>query len=93
VPNRTRSRSASIETVTERAPRNPIPIPEASLLTPQSEPSCAPADTSADERQKLDYERQCYRHAEIIVRSRLHLLQDSVDETIGALRRSGWSPQ
>ena len=35
---------------------------------------------------KLDYERQCYRHAEMIVRSRLQLLQGSVDETIKAVK-------
>jgi hypothetical protein len=66
----------------------PIPLPAASLLSPQPQPVCETTDTKADERQKLDYERQCYRHAEMIVRSRLLLLQDSVDKTIGAFNRS-----
>jgi hypothetical protein len=35
-------------------------------------------DTDDAARKKLDYERQCYRRAEIIVRSRLRLLQASV---------------
>ena len=38
-------------------------------------------------RTKLDYERQCYRHAEMILRQRLHALQASVRGTIGALKK------
>jgi hypothetical protein len=75
---------------TESKYRVPIPLPEAPLLSPQPEPSCEveTTGTNADERQKLDYERQCYRHAEMIVRNRLQLLQDSVDKTISAIQRS-----
>jgi len=74
---------------TESKSRTPIPLPAAPLLS-QPEPSCEfeTADSNADERQKLDYERQCYRHAEMIVRSRLQLLQGSVDKTISAVKRS-----
>jgi hypothetical protein len=68
--------------------RTPIPLPAAPLLSPQPEPSCEITDTNADVRQKLDYERQCYRHAEMIVRDRLHLLQRSIDATISAVKRS-----
>jgi len=64
-----------------------IPLPAASLLSHQPEPNCETIDINADERQKLDYERQCYRHAEMIVRDRLQLLQKSVDATIDAARR------
>jgi len=71
----------------------PIPVPAASLLTPQPEPSCEIGDINADERQKLDYERQCYRHAEMIVRSRLHVLQGAVEKTISAIKRSERSDQ
>jgi hypothetical protein len=85
---RTASRPANAEKPIERGAKIPIPLPAAVLLTPQPEPSCEPPDSTADERQKLDYERQCYRHAEMIVRGRLRLLQDSVDETIDALSRS-----
>jgi hypothetical protein len=48
-----------------------IPVPGRELLNPQAEPDCefTTTDPKADERQKLDYERQCYRHAEMIVRS------------------------
>ena len=69
----------------------PIPLPEAPLRSPQPKPSCefeTAASSNADARQKLDYERQCYRHAEMIVRSRLRLLQDSVEKTISAIQRS-----
>jgi hypothetical protein len=44
---------------------------------------------SGDEavRAKLDYERQCFRHAEMIVRNRLRLLQASVEGAMTAARR------
>src|SRR5262249_6513800 len=74
-------------------PAASIPVPAASLLSPQPEPSCEISDINADERQKLDYERQCYRHAEMIVRSRLHALQGAVDKTISAIKRSERSDQ
>ena len=44
-----------------------------------------------DELRKLDYERQCYRHAEMIARGRLDRLQDSVAKTIRAVKRSDGS--
>jgi hypothetical protein len=74
---------------TESKSRTPIPLPAAPLLSPQPEPSCEfeTTESNLDERQKLDYERQCYRHAEMIVRSRLQLLQGSVDKTISAVKR------
>jgi hypothetical protein len=52
--------------------------------------SPGPADTSADAaaQAKLDYERQCYRHAELIARGRLHKLQEAVQETIEAAKRN-----
>jgi hypothetical protein len=75
--------------VTETSPATPIPLPPEALLIRQPEPSCKAPDSSLDERQKLDYERQCYRHAEIIVRERLDLLQGSVGKTISAVRSSG----
>jgi len=68
----------------------PIPLPAAPLLSPQPEANCEVETTgsNANERQKLDYERQCYRHAEMIVRDRLQLLQRSVDATISAVKGS-----
>jgi hypothetical protein len=58
----------------------PAPLPEPALLTPQPEPQCssATAGTGPNDPQRLDYERQCYRHAEMIVRARLDLLQEAV---------------
>jgi len=70
--------------------RSPIPWPDQALLSQQSEPDCefkAP-EAKTDERMKLDYERQCYRHAEMIVRHRLELLQSSVDKTIKAVNHT-----
>jgi hypothetical protein len=46
-----------------------------------------PAADAAALRTKLDYERQCFRHAEMIVRQRLHALQASVGATIKAIQR------
>ena len=88
------SQTATKEKVTvsnkfsESKPRTPIPLPAAALLSPQPEPSCEVETTgdNVDERQKLDYEQQCYRHAEIIARDRLQLLQDSIDKTINAIK-------
>jgi len=67
----------------------PVPLPEEALLISQPEASCKTTDSSLDERQKLDYGRQCYRHAEMIVRARLELLQSSINRTINAVRSSG----
>jgi hypothetical protein len=54
----------------------------------QSSPGLAPAQADPDSalRAKLDYERQCYRHAEIILRDRLLALQAAVGETIKAVK-------
>ena len=78
----------------ELAVREPIPLPEPALLVPPSEPPCEftgsdPADAA---RVRLDYERQCYRHAEIIVRDRLRALQVALEETVSAVRRSERAP-
>jgi len=64
--------------------RRPIRLPDHALLVPQPEPNCTFAGSAADERQKLDYERQCYRHAELIARSRLDRLQNVVAKTMHA---------
>jgi hypothetical protein len=49
----------------------------------------SPAGTQADAalRRKLEYERQCYRHAEMILRDRLLRLQASLGETATAIDR------
>jgi hypothetical protein len=61
-----------------------LPVVNGSLLRPQLEPDCAfkgpPSNpvTNEEIRMKLDYEQQCYRQAESIVRERLQQLQDAV---------------
>jgi len=69
--------------------RSRIPLPGLALLAPQSEPNCEfpTTDSQSGERQRLDYERQCYRHAEMIARARLLVLQRSVAKTIRAIER------
>ncbi len=61
-----------------------IPLADRSLLERQPEPDCTfrgPVSspiTSEELRMKLDYEQQCYRQAESIVRTRLQRLQNAV---------------
>jgi len=58
------------------------------LLEPPPEPDCKFKDALSNPiapeqmRMKLDYEQQCYRQAEEIVRTRLRQLQDSIGKTI-----------
>jgi hypothetical protein len=64
--------------------------PTSALLAPLPEPDCqfrgtvspAPGQAEPDkaevQRVKLDYERQCYRQADMIARERLRQLQTSV---------------
>jgi len=80
--------------------RPSIPLPRRTLLTPppdvdctfkdssdaaDSAPSPTPAQAVAAVRMKLDYERQCYRHNEIILLNGLEQLQAAVGETIKAV--------
>src|SRR5262249_59641770 len=50
-----------------------------------------PAEAIAAVRMKLDYERQCYRHNEIILLNDLEQLQAAVGETIKAVTGNGRS--
>ncbi len=55
----------------------------------QPAPSGAPAKAAeADDAtlRKLDYEAQCYRHAEMIARNRLGRLQESVQDMVKSAR-------
>ena len=76
--------SASATTVTRTAnkvshvrtaSKGRIPRPDQSLLKPQPPPDCTfkgPLSnpmTTEETRVKLDYEQQCYRHSEMIVRA------------------------
>jgi hypothetical protein len=68
-----------------------IPRPGGALLEKQPEPACDFKSELPDGDDPvitiLDYERQCYRHAEIIVRGRLDRLQSSTGETVKAADR------
>jgi hypothetical protein len=66
-----------------------IPLPSPELLERQSEPDCEipPSDRllgAIPETTRLIYERQCYKNAETVVRSKLQLLQDTIASTIKA---------
>jgi hypothetical protein len=77
-----------------------IPLPRRTLLTPPADVDCVfkdgsdaadsaakptPAEAIAAVRMKLDYERQCYRHNEIILLNGLEQLQAAAGETIKAV--------
>jgi hypothetical protein len=77
-----------------RAPQRPqTPPVNPALLEPQPAPDCSfkgplsTPPTAEEVRMKLDYEAQCYRQAESIVRTRLDDLQDAVKSTTGSVRR------
>jgi hypothetical protein len=65
-----------------------VALPDPSLLTPQLAPDCAfkgimsSTITAEETREKLDYEAQCYRQAETIVRARLEALQEAVGKML-----------
>jgi hypothetical protein len=68
--------------------------PDRALLAPQPVPDCAftrsdfkTLDPDQWARLKLDYERQCYQHAEKVARDRLRLLQTSSRCEIEPTRR------
>jgi hypothetical protein len=65
-----------------RRARTPIALPDKALLEPQPDPDCQFQGAATDERQKLDYQQQCYRQAEMIVRDRLRQLQKSAGKSI-----------
>ena len=61
------------------------------MLQRQPSPDCEYRGTptgnaNEDARIRLDYQQQCYRQAEGIVRTRLDTLQDSVGATIKAVK-------
>jgi hypothetical protein len=70
-----------------------IPVPEPELLSRQAAPDCEfksaaqGNDEVALRAMKLDYEQQCYRQSESILRARMEHLQDAVRTTIEALHR------
>lgn len=79
----------SPETAQASVPRadlqeTPICRPDSALLVPPSAPDCAfgrqelkTLDPDRWARLKVEYERQCYQHAERAVRERLRLLQNA----------------
>jgi hypothetical protein len=67
-----------------------VPLPGPELLERQREPDCEipPSDRllgAIPETTQLIYERQCYKNAETVVRSKLQLLQDTIARTVKAL--------
>jgi hypothetical protein len=67
----------AINSSSHNTPSTRIPLLDQSLLEPQPPPDCAFKEplsnppTAEETRTKLDYEQQCYRHSEMIVRARL----------------------
>jgi hypothetical protein len=73
-------------------PRPNFPLPEAELLEPPITPDCEFKsateidDPAALRAMKLDYEQQCYRQSEFILRARMERLQDAVRKTIESVK-------
>ena len=65
-----------------------VPLPDAALLKLQPSPKCAArpekgagdGSSEAAKLRRLDYEVQCYRHAEMIARYRLGKLQELIQQ-------------
>jgi hypothetical protein len=74
------------------SPLESIRLPEPELLEHQTAPDCEfKSDTQTDNEaafraMKLDYEQQCYRQSEYILRARMERLQDAVRKTIESLK-------
>jgi hypothetical protein len=67
------------------------PAPNCEYRTGSRQPAASDTDPE-QQRAKLDYERQCYRHAAIIARTRLRNLQDAVAKTSKAVKSAEASP-
>ena len=68
-----------------------VPLPDSAMLKAQPPPKCEAkaekqADGSGDAASRLDYQVQCYRHAEMIARNRLTKLQEQVRDTVKAVK-------
>jgi hypothetical protein len=80
-------------------PRPNVPLPEAELLEPPTTPDCEfKSATEIDDAavlraMKLDYEQQCYRQSEFILRARMERLQDAVRKTIESVKGQESSAQ
>jgi hypothetical protein len=74
-----------------------VPLPDPDLLGRLMAPECElkseirGADEAAVRAMKLDYERQCYRQSEFILRARMERLQEAVSRIIAfkAIRDPG----
>jgi hypothetical protein len=76
-----------------QSPSGSVPkIPEPNLLERQAAPDCefkSAGETNSDlslRLMKLDYESQCYRQSEFILRARMERLQDAVKKTLKSVK-------
>lgn len=101
IRNNADARADVTSTVKPAKPITPgaIPLPDEALLKRQPPPDCElrtqPAGGTPTEVKlaTYDFERQCYRQVEGIVRGRLDALQDAVGETIKAVKSRQGSGQ
>jgi hypothetical protein len=75
-----------------QSPAESVSIPEPDLLERQVAPDCefkstdqVDSDVALLRIMKLDYERQCYRQSDSILRARMERLQDAVRKTLESL--------
>jgi hypothetical protein len=82
-----RTANRKVTTAPDRTVR--MSAPGRPLLASQPAPNCefTTNDSTINDRQRLDYERQCYRHAEMIARDRLEKLQASIDRPLKTTKK------
>jgi hypothetical protein len=79
--------------ISEYTPQPGVPLPDPELLNRLTAPDCEfksaaqGADEVALRIMKLDYERQCYRQSEFILRARMERLQDAVSKIVPSVKR------
>jgi hypothetical protein len=84
-------RLASMKPMLARQPAPNCEYRTATTDKSGSRPTASDTD-SEQQRARLDYERQCYRHAAIIARTRLRSLQDAVEKTSKGVKSAEASP-
>ena len=87
-----RSPAENAAPIFQPASRSSMLVPDPELLKRQPAPDCqfksAPSaddDVALRTIMRLDYEQQCYRQSESILRARMERLQDAVSKTIESL--------
>ena len=86
-------RVAIVGPISEYSLQPGVPLPDPELLNRLTAPDCEfksvaqAADEVALRIMKLDYEQQCYRQSEFILRARMERLQDAVSKIVPSVKK------